>query len=293
MPRIEIEPEKGPILLIDTSYYIFYRYFATYNWYRRQSSTPDEIDASNIMNDPVFMDTYKKMFEKTLMNIVKVNKIKHMANIIFVKDCSRDNIWRHQHFEGYKAGREDKTRTFNRDIFGYTYKTLILQLQEKIGFQTMNHNCLEADDVAAIVTKTILDNYNGAHIIIITNDNDYIQLLNHEAIVNREITNSKLRICNLQDKNICERVGCTPLEYISVKKIMGDKSDNIPSIIKKCGDKTALKLATNKHLLAELLAKDPTARSNYERNELLIDFCMIPGVYCDEVRENILIVKST
>lgn len=285
---ITLEPSKGSILLIDLSYYVFYRYFATFNWYKRQ--TTENVDVEHIKDNVTFMEKYAKMFEKTLLELVKKNNIDFAANVVFVKDCSRDNIWRHQYYNAYKATREEKSALFNKDVFTYTYHTLIPQLQEKIGFQIIGHYCLEADDVIAIMTKHMFNTYpQNIHIKIITNDNDYIQLMNIDRLSNVNEDNM-LIIKNLQDKNLCDRINCSSQIYINIKKILGDKSDNIPSITRKCGEKTALKLASNQDMLNRLLEKDEEAKKQYELNDLLIDFNNIPEQYCCDIRNKIKIL---
>jgi 5'-3' exonuclease len=130
--------------------------------------------------------------------------------------------------DGYKATRDEKSRNFNREVFAYTYQTLLPSLLEKYGFQMIGHRSLEADDVIAILTNMLLDveNMPKTNICIITNDNDYIQLLNHPAL--KSNANAQLVIKNMQDKHLEERTVCPPDVYLEVKKILGDKSDNIP-----------------------------------------------------------------
>jgi 5'-3' exonuclease len=285
MATIDIQASNGTVLLIDLSYFVFYRYFATFNWYNRQAGT--NVDASHIMDDKVFVEKYSKMFEKNIKDLMKAYKVVVNSNVIFAKDCSRDNIWRHRHYDGYKATRDEKTSsTFNKGVFPYTYNVLIPQLKDKIGFQIIGHQSLEADDVIAIITNDALDRGNDVSIAVITNDNDYIQLMNHTCLDGGS-SKATLKIKNLQNKNICERVGCSPKEYIKMKKVIGDKSDNIPSIVKKCGEKTAYKLATNEDALAKLFEKDLVAKQQYELNDLLIDFAKIPFEYVQEVKEKL------
>ncbi len=284
---ITLEPSKSPILLIDMSYYVFYRYYATFNWYKRQSNAV--IDVEHIKDNIEFMEKYAKMFEKTLLDLMKLHKIIHPSNVIFAKDCCRDNIWRHQYYNAYKATREEKSASFNKDVFTYTYHTLIPELQNRIGFQIIGHYCLEGDDIIAIITKHLFNSYNnGIQITIITNDNDYIQLMNIDKLSDTEQHNI-LMIKNLQDKNICDRVNCSSQVYMNVKKILGDKSDNIPAITRKCGEKTAYKLATSQELLMNLLNKEPEAKKQYELNSLLIDFDNIPEEYCCDIKNKVCI----
>jgi 5'-3' exonuclease len=275
--KLTLNPCRGPLLLIDTSYYIFYRYFATFNWYKRQLNGV-QLNVDTIMSDASFVEKYAKMFEKTLNELCKMHNIQDYNNVVFVKDCARDSIWRHKHTTAYKATRDDKSRTFNREVFPFTYQTLLPSMQETYKFKMFGHYSLEADDVIALITMHLFDNYES-NVIIITNDNDYIQLMNYP----RFNPQSSLMIRNLQEKNICERTGCSPEQYVKVKKILGDKSDNIPPIAKKCGDKTALKLAMNPEQLEKLFTTNPHARAQYSLNELLIDFKFIPENLKQEV----------
>lgn len=284
--HITLDSSKGPIVLVDTSYFVFYRYYATFNWYKKQATT--QVEASQIMNDPVFMDKFTKMFSNALTDIVKTYKVTHASNLVLARDCSRDSIWRHQHYSAYKATRDEKSNTFNKDVFSYAFSTLLPSLQDKMGFQSIGHRKLEADDVIALITKRLLNTSTAVNIVIITNDNDYIQLLDHEALT--EGGTHSLRIVNLQQKDICARVGCSPKQYIIVKKLIGDKSDNIPAIVKKCGEKTALKLANNRTMFDNLMATDENARSQYILNELLMDFDKIPLLHQEELLQYVDII---
>jgi 5'-3' exonuclease len=273
LSKLRLKPMQRPIMLIDTSYYVFYRYFATYNWCKKQN---ERLTVETVMDDEQFMSKYSKMFEKTMLELCKNNKVKEFSNVVFVKDCPRDKIWRHTHINGYKENRDDKSNTFNKNVFAYTYQTLIPNLEQQYGVQVFGHDNLEADDVVAIVATQIMDTYDG-ELVIITNDNDYIQLHTHTNA-------SNLKITNLQGKHICERVGCDPDVYIQMKKIVGDKSDNIPAIVRKCGEKTALKYATNNALLLELFKNNDLAKQQFDLNERMVDFHFIP----DDLRNGVV-----
>jgi len=103
---------KFPIVLIDNSYYIFYRYFATLCWFRKQN---DEIDHANIMNNKEFIVAFFKHFEADVKKITKKYKTVK-DNIIFCIDCPRSNIWRNDIYDKYKKSRLKKDN-FNSDIF--------------------------------------------------------------------------------------------------------------------------------------------------------------------------------
>ena len=66
-------------------------------------------------------------------------------------------------------------------------------------------------------------------------------------------------------------------EYLQYKILIGDKSDNIPSVFKRCGKKTAMKLIANPSKLQELLDKGgEDAHTAYDRNKRLIDNRCVP-----------------
>jgi 5'-3' exonuclease len=81
-----------------------------------------------------------------------------------------------------------------------------------------------------------------------------------------------------------ERIPYEPDVYLQYKIIIGDVSDNIPPIMKKCGPKTAEKLAQNAEELAKIFDKHPDAKTQYDLNRRLIDFSFID----EEAKQNFL-----
>ena len=234
------------ILCLDLSYYVFYRYYAIIAWSKNQQEEHD------------FMAKYHEMFERKLQELVKKYRVE-WRNVYIAKDCSRENIWRNVYYDKYKASR------CNDDaMIGKTFKETMMKLEDlktKYGFNIIEHETLEADDVIALFKK----HNPGKEMIIITNDNDYIQLCDETT-----------SIINLQGQEIKSRIKLDPKTYLECKIIMGDKSDNITSIMQRIGPKTAEKLANDPIALQELLNKNPQAKANYDLNKRLIDFSMIP-----------------
>lgn len=246
-------------LFIDGSYFIFYRYFASYNWFKLNQK---DQEIGDVLQNDIFMDKYCKMFEKTIVNLVKTHQVQ-WNNVFFAKDCPRENIWRNSFTDQYKGTRVTHN-SFDGEIFTFTFATLIPQLIEKYAFKILEGEKLEADDVIALVIKHIIP--KEVPCVIITNDNDYIQLC----------TLANVNVINLQDKNLSSRNLCSsPSEFLKVKIIQGDKSDNIPSIGPGIGPKTALKLATHADELDKYFKKYPDAVHRYEINQRLIDFDFI------------------
>lgn len=259
-------------LLIDLSYFIFYRYYATYNWYRKQNGSIPEV-----MKDPIFVEKYDKIFENTILDLKKKHEL-DFKDIYFAKDCSREEIWRVRYYKDYKATRDERLQTFDKEIFKHTISKLIPKLQEKYGdLNIISVDHMESDDIIAVIKEYIRARDSKQEIFIVTNDNDYVQLIDDYTLV-----------VNLQGKDLKTRIDMDPQQYLAKKIILGDKSDNIPSIGKKIGDKTAEKLAQNPEELDKLFLKRPETKQQYDLNKLLISFEMIPKEYKKKILESYL-----
>lgn len=262
-----------PILAFDSSYFVFYRYYAIKGWYKR--SHEDDIDVQNILENQEFMQKYDSTFEKTINDLAKKYKVPH-SNIVFAKDCSRDKIWRSAIYSSYKSNRDDKTASFNCDIFKHTYNFLLPKIQSKYHLHDLYHGSLEADDIIALLVRRIREISSTSRIIVITNDNDYVQLYKHNV-----------ELFNLQNKSLSDRIENVH-DYLIYKIIIGDKSDNIKSIGKKIGDKTAKKMIQDRDQFEKIMAS-PEVKCNFELNRTLIDFDCIPDLYVKDI--NVLLNK--
>ena len=92
-----------PVILIDTSYWLYYRFFSLRNWYARaypehyvtsESSTTNFNAVHNWLEDELFMTKYKKLFVDNIKKLCKRYKTK-LENVILCIDCPHNEIWRH------------------------------------------------------------------------------------------------------------------------------------------------------------------------------------------------------
>lgn len=96
----------------------------------------------------------------------------------------------------------------------------------------------EADDI--IGTLAQFAEKNGIEVFIVTGDRDALQLASDNIKV--VITKKGVTETAVYNKEaFIEEFGVTPTQYIDVKGLMGDKSDNIPGV-PGVGEKTAFKL---------------------------------------------------
>ena len=273
----DINMKSPTFIFVDGSYYNFYRYYALLQWWK--ISFPEEI-----LDDPYqnadFVNKFKKTHIENLKQIPKKLKLDKSCNPILVvgKDCKREEIWRMKHFSGYKGTRDNGKGDFKGGpFFKMVYEeNLFLEGGAKA---ILKHPHLEADDCIALSVKHVLNKYPDCEIYIITSDKDYLQL-----------SNDNVHIYNLAYKNIASSKSSTgnPETDLQIKIIMGDSSDNIPSVFPKCGPKTAQKCIDDPAFFLKKISEKPEEyQKQYELNQLLVDFNNIPEELQEEFMASI------
>ena len=250
---------EGPpdFIMIDMSYFIFYRYYALLKWWK--FAKPDEPLDSPIDNKE-FVYKFNQTFVDKITEIPKKLKIKNYIYIAGL-DCPKKDIWRTSLYKEYK-----EHRIYDDDFLGGPFFKIGLGLLKQLNIPTLKYDYFEADDCIAIMAKNILSKNVDNKVYIIANDMDYLQL-----------AGPKVRIVNLQYKYLTDNKNCLgdPKKDLFCKIVMGDKSDNIPPILNKCGIKTAIKCYDDPEYFEERLNKE-NAHELYKRNKKLIDFNEIP-----------------
>ena len=259
-------------ILIDGSYFVFYRIFALVNWWKLSHKEDSQVNLH--LNDE-FIEKFKTTFVTKLNEIPKKLKLtkEQQKDVVYIigKDCPRKNIWRHKLIDGYKGTRTNydaqENPTFHpKPFFQLVYDGELFHMC-KYPFHIVEHDYLEADDCLALTTKQIVATETDDTIYIITSDTDYLQLIQP----NVHLYNLKYKTVNTA-KNSC---GDSQLDLLC-KIISGDKSDNIPPLLKKCGAKTLQKIIETPSLFFDKVEQDDTLREHYLRNKTLIDFNEIP-----------------
>lgn len=257
------------ILFIDTSYFIFYRYYAILNWLKMSDKIKDtnNINPENIILDNDFLEKFEKKCHDT---VKQLEKKFNPDKVFFCKDCPRKNIWRLKLLPSYKGNRD----SFNgRNVFNIFYENILPSIINSNKDKYFVNKCdeCEADDIVAVGVSYYKKINPSNNIYIITSDHDYLQLLRY----------NNLDIYDLKFKNLkLKSIGENDLIY---KILMGDKSDNISGVKNRLGKKTIAKLIEN-NKLEEFINSDPVIKSNYELNNNLINFEKIP----ENLKTNIL-----
>ena len=257
--------EPKIFILVDTSYWIFYRYFAIIQWW---GHTNPETPLTNPYENEEFVEKFIKTFSSALDGFKKKQKIhKKPTTIIAARDCPRSSIWRNTLYSDYKGTREKGEEFGGAPFFKHVYQDANKLLYEAGVNSILQFPNLEADDIIALTKNYIRNKYDDAQIYIIANDHDYLQLLDEHT-----------EIVNFQNKFLKEgtKVFSDPQKNLFYKIVLGDKSDNINPIFKKCGPKTCEAYYENNELFLEALKKE-NAYEKYELNKKLVDFKELPG----------------
>ena len=140
--------------------------------------------------------------------------------------------FRHKEYQDYKAGRKKMPPELAEQF------PLIKELLKLMGINIYEIEGFEADDIIGTVAK--LSEKNDIESFIVTGDKDALQLASKNTnviITKKGVTETAV----YNEKAFIDEFGVTPTQFIDVKGLMGDKSDNIPGV-PGVGEKTAFKL---------------------------------------------------
>jgi 5'-3' exonuclease len=166
--------------------------------------------------------------------------------------------FRYDLFSEYKANRiiKQASRQDSNDRFLKT-KDIIVPLLQHLPITVCRAANYEADDVIA----TLCENMKDEDITVLSNDSDYIQLLQRGY--------QNIRIYNPIKKADME---APTYPYVAWKCLNGDKSDNIPALLKP---KKAVETISNPELFKKFMEVEEN-RANFSVNRQLIEFRSVP-----------------
>ncbi len=140
--------------------------------------------------------------------------------------------FRHDEYKEYKAGRKRMPEELAEQF------PVVKELLQLLAIDIFEIDGFEADDL--IGTLSVYAENKGLEVFVITGDRDALQLATDNVKI--VITKKGMSEKEIYDKNrMIEEFGVTPNEFIDVKGLMGDASDNIPGV-PGIGEKTAYKL---------------------------------------------------
>lgn len=166
--------------------------------------------------------------------------------------------FRYDLFSDYKANRiikqassKDKLDSFLKN------KDEIVRLMQHFPITVARASNYEADDLIG----TLCENMKDEEVTVLSNDSDYIQLLQRGY--------PHCQIYNPIKKVFME---APAYPYVAWKCLNGDKSDNIPALLKP---KKAMDTVNNPELFKKFMDVDEN-RANFNINRQLIEFRSVP-----------------
>lgn len=269
------------IIMIDSSYTSFYRFFATKTWY--SMAHKDEFkkikDLVNYdwLSNKIFIEKYEKMYLDSVKKLVGAKVFKDSI-IIFARDPPQSTIWRNNMACNYKAGRQDLTQKNNfKPVFKYTYNKLIPQwVDSNDNMFVFKEEEIEADDIIAISTKYVKENYPNKNIYIVSGDEDFLQLGDKNVYFVHYKKKTTFQLTKIEAYNAL------------IKKIAdGDCSDNISSIFKGKRIKNKKEMLENPEKLFQFIDENSEFKKNFKHNQKLIDFNFIPKKYQNKLNKKL------
>ena len=168
--------------------------------------------------------------------------------------------FRHNMYEGYKANRKGMPEELAVQL-PYAKKCM-----EYMGAKVISVEGYEADDILGTLAR--LSEKEGTEAYILTGDRDSLQLISDTTKV--LLVKTKETLC-FDRALFRETYGVDPEQFVDVKALMGDTSDNIPGVA-GIGEKTALKLVSDLGGLDSIYAAIDEAKiSASVKNKLLIN----------------------
>ena len=174
-------------------------------------------------------------FLKSLGYVIKLIR---PTRVILVFDGQGNITNRRNTYSEYKANRQIK-RITNFKVFSTlaeesdSIATQMLRLLDYLKCLPVNISIIdkiEADDTIAYLSQKLKDD-----VIIYSADQDFLQLVNKRITVYSPIKKKFYR-----PNDVYEQYGIHPYNFITMKCLMGDKSDNLPGV-KGLGPKKLIK----------------------------------------------------
>ena len=144
--------------------------------------------------------------------------------------------FRHEMYTDYKGTRKPMLEELRQQV------PVMKEVLKAMGVKTVEQAGLEADDILG--TISCLCEEKGMNVSIISGDRDLLQLATEKVKIRIPKTKQgKTEIEDYYAVDVKERYSVMPREFIDLKALMGDASDNIPGV-PSIGEKTATKIIT-------------------------------------------------
>lgn len=188
--------------------------------------------------------------------------------------------FRHELYEEYKGTRKPMPKEL------YEQVDVMKEVLGAMGITIVEMPGYEADDILGTMARK--GEKEGWKVVILSGDRDLLQLATKNTIIRIPHTKGgATTVDHFDEKAVEEKYLVTPAEFIDVKALMGDSSDNIPGV-PSIGEKTATKLIQAYHSLENVYehveeVTPPRAKKALQENKELAFLCQQLARICVEV----------
>lgn len=146
----------------------------------------------------------------------------------------KEPTFRHKMFEAYKGTRKPMPEEL------YEQVPVMKEALTAMGIPILTKAGYEADDILGTIAKRAAG--EGVNVSVVSGDRDLLQLADTKIkIVMPKTSKGRTEIKYYYPEDVKREYQVTPMEFIDVKALMGDSSDNIPGV-PSIGEKTATNL---------------------------------------------------
>lgn len=154
--------------------------------------------------------------------------------------------FRHEMYGEYKGTRKPMAEELRQQV------PVIKEVLKAMGIRIIEQAGLEADDLIGTLSKRSEE--KGMEVSVISGDRDLLQLATeHVKIRIPKTKQGRTEVEDYYSSDVRERYQVTPAEFIDLKALMGDTSDNIPGV-PSIGEKTATKIIAEYHSIENAYA---------------------------------------
>lgn len=166
-------------------------------------------------------------FLNIMFKILEEEKADHLAVAFDLKEPT----FRHQMYEAYKGTRKPMPEELHEQV------ALMKEVLTAMGVPILTLPGYEADDILGTVAKR--SQKEGIQVSVVSGDRDLLQLADeHIKIRIPKTSRGGTEVHDYYPEDVKREYQVTPAEFIDVKALMGDSSDNIPGV-PSIGEKTA------------------------------------------------------
>ena len=188
-------------------------------------------------------------FLNILLKVLDQEQADHLAVAFDVHEPT----FRHKMFDAYKGTRKPMPPELHEQI------PLIQEVLRSMHIPLLMKGGYEADDLLGTIAKRCQK--EGVEVTIVSGDRDLLQLADEKIkICLPKTAKGVTTVYNYYPDDVMKEWNVTPLEFIDLKALMGDTSDNIPGV-PGLGPKSAEWIITKYHTIeaahAAALAGDP------------------------------------